>query len=138
MHAQQKVSNTSKDSQRGNERGRRTIPAVRNVSQDGAEDVFLSSVANLSVKESKEECAYAGINKNETQGLKRHLSLAHTHSRHVTVNHDEEGNGNQLNRRSKSLHSAGRREHYNPRNKDNRSSKEFKKVIIFQIIEGAC
>ena len=88
---------------------RKSISVARNVSEDVADDIFLSSVAKLALsdgnaKQAKEECECLAYHVNERQELKRHSSLVHGHSRHVPVMDSEELRGTALHRRSRSLY----------------------------------
>ena len=79
------------------------------MSEDGADDIFLSSVAkltlsNVNAKQDKKDCKCVANPVNQRQELKRHSSLVHGHSRHSPAMDGEEQRGKALARRSRSLH----------------------------------
>ena len=79
------------------------------MSEDRVDDIFLSSVAKLTLldgnaKQAKKESGCVAYHVDQRQELKRHSSLVHGHSRSVSVKDGEEQRETSLHRRSRSLH----------------------------------
>jgi hypothetical protein len=87
----------------------KAISVVRNVSDDVVDNIFLSSVAKLTLsegtaKQSKNEYECVACQVDQRHTLKKQSSLVHGHSRTVSAKHGEGHKDKPLNRRSRSLH----------------------------------